>query len=88
MTNFIIQDNGYKLSRKLLNVCYDWEDLVEKTFGDVKEIEHFYHDSNLITTTVRLTDNYYGRFTITEEKISFDGYACTEEQRMKFESCI
>lgn len=87
MANIIVQDNGYKLGRGLLNVCYDWEDLVESTFENIKEIEHFYYGTDLIMTTVRLSDNYYGHFNITENRISFNGHTCTAEQREKFESC-
>ena len=87
MVNIIVQDNGYKLGRGLLNVCYDWEDLVESTFENIKEIEHFYYGTDLIMTTVRLSDNYYGHFTITQNGVSFNGHTCTAEQREKFESC-
>lgn len=87
MLNIIVQDNGYKPSRELLNVRYDWEEFIENTFENIKEIEHFYYGSDLIMTTVRLTDKHYGHFNITDKRISFNGYTCSYEELEKFQGC-
>lgn len=87
MLNIIVQDNGYKPSRELINVRYDWEELVENTFNNIEEIEHFYYGSDLIMTTVRLKNKSYGHFNITEKRISFNGHTCNHDEVLKFQSC-
>ena len=87
MANIIIKDNGFKPSEQLLQVREDWEQLVESTFDNIKEIEYFYYGAELIMASVRLTDKSYGHFNITEKRVSFNGHTCTYTQYMGFSKC-
>lgn len=79
-----IKTNGYKITEKHKALIEKWENFIFE-YLDVAFIEHFYSGDNLDMAFVKLTDEHYGYFSITENYIGFNGYTCTHEEFLFFE---
>lgn len=86
MTNITVKakTNGYKISDQLQKAVDCWVDYLSASQLKIKYFDLFYYGKSLVMATCKLTDNCYGHFNITANRISFCGYECTTDEYMIF----
>lgn len=83
MKDIRVKTNGYEITEGHKAIIKKWENFIFENM-DVKFIDHFYYGDKLDMATVKLKDEYYGDFNITENRISFTGHTCTHEEYLIF----
>lgn len=76
--------NGYTAEniQKMIDI---FNKAAEKLFPEC-EVEHFYYGDKLSMTDIRLNPGHYAHFNITEKRVSLDGYECSRDELMIFQS--
>ena len=84
MRDIRIKTNGYEITEKHKALIEKWENFIYE-YMDVAFIDHFYYGDKLDMAMVKLMDGNYGYFSITENRIGFNGHTCTHEEYLIFE---
>lgn len=79
-----IQDNGYAAGG-IQHMISIFNTVAGKLFPEC-EVEHFYYGDKLSMTDVILAPGRYAHFNISAKRVSLNGYTCSREDLIRFQS--
>ena len=79
-----LKTNGFT-AKKIQPLKEVFEKAVEKLFPGCK-LFHFYYGELIDMADIVIKPGVYAHFSITEKRISLNGYTCSDEELDKFQS--
>lgn len=76
--------NGFEISDKLNHNINLFIEFIAFNFDNIKFIDLFYFLDKLVMVKVKLKNDDYATFHITENRIALQGYACTRDEYFIF----
>lgn len=75
------KQNGYGLSKKTQKMIEIWQNyILDNLRGKIEHIELFNYGDKLVFATVKLKNNNFARYNITEKEVHFDSHYCSLDE--------